>query len=547
MDIIKYKKIFLSNYPLLFFFIVLIGIFLIFMPKYMDDYWFMINLNDWFYKQNIPDITMGGNIFKEGIPWKQIFETWEFRWSHDNGRLGNIIATILLLCPKWVGSSICLCAWIWCMQLSFELTNIKIANSPLVSAAIILWTLLLPWSNHMGVMVFQFNYLIPSALSLYLIKYLNLLSISNPKIKRNRKDPKRYLYVFWAFFLGLIVGWWHEGFSIPVAFTILIFYFFFKQDRNIFIIFSLIGLFIGILILVIAPGTKLRAAYNDDVEIGFLMKASRIIIYNVGYYLYLFVLLMTTAKIKIRNLFRDKTVLFCLISGIFPILMATQFISEARVTWWTQVISIIGILYTLNKYWGKYWRVYRINNLFLIIPALIFIYAHLIISDIYVIHINKVTKEGIQSYITNPEKSNFGDVVTAYDLPMITLRMPDVAYSGDLNHSANFFEKWTGKKTFNIIPQDLRYIDSQSGRPLEGNLNARVKNNLVFFEAGKISVQNASFPFIECDFGNGYKNVYSSVFTFRSEKDGKNYIYVNIVPIWSDRYYRNIKGIKIIQ
>lgn len=50
------------------------GIFFIGMPKYCDDYWYMFHLQPWFESQGI-DVPSGGDIFRFGIPWEDIYQT----------------------------------------------------------------------------------------------------------------------------------------------------------------------------------------------------------------------------------------------------------------------------------------------------------------------------------------------------------------------------------------------------------------------------------------------------------------------------------------
>lgn len=48
------------------------GVFIIGMPKYIDDYWYMAPLKPWFDSQGIINPDKGGNIIEAGIPWSEI-------------------------------------------------------------------------------------------------------------------------------------------------------------------------------------------------------------------------------------------------------------------------------------------------------------------------------------------------------------------------------------------------------------------------------------------------------------------------------------------
>lgn len=84
------------------------GIFLIGMPKYLDDLWFLCSFGDWFRGNGVDYPTNDINLFSTEFPWKEIQETWRDHYMYDNARLGNIIVVLFLLLPKWIGSLICL-------------------------------------------------------------------------------------------------------------------------------------------------------------------------------------------------------------------------------------------------------------------------------------------------------------------------------------------------------------------------------------------------------------------------------------------------------
>ena len=48
------------------------GFFFIGMPKYYDDYMYMVHLRPWFASQGIDFPENGGDVFRAGIPWRGI-------------------------------------------------------------------------------------------------------------------------------------------------------------------------------------------------------------------------------------------------------------------------------------------------------------------------------------------------------------------------------------------------------------------------------------------------------------------------------------------
>ena len=68
-----------------------IGLFFIGMPKYTDDYWYMMHLRPWFESQDIIYPEDGGNILRGGIPFREIWATWSEHYGNDNIRFGNLL------------------------------------------------------------------------------------------------------------------------------------------------------------------------------------------------------------------------------------------------------------------------------------------------------------------------------------------------------------------------------------------------------------------------------------------------------------------------
>lgn len=531
------------NFWLLLLFTAAIGVFLIGMPKYTDDYWFLRNLSEWYYSQGIADATEGGNIFKAGMPWREVFQTQYELWKYDNVRLGNQLVVFFLLLPKWVGSGISLLAWIYTMFISFRMARVDIKCSALVFLAVIMWGVFVAWSNQMGSMVFQYNYVLATAVSLWLISLLNFWKPDNRESSRSRHSAvfSRFAAGAGCFIVGIIAGWWHEAFSISVFAGLCFLCLLFKECRNYKTFCAMAGLLIGIAILVEAPGTEIRAGgFNLD----FKSKIPYIVAYNLSYYIFLAVVLFVGYKHGWKRLLSDKLVLFCLINGLIPICISSIIYAEARVTWWSQIIAVIGMMRVLEDYRPRYWNSYSKGNLIWLIPLGMLTFIHLIVADVYVFKIRDYMHKGIMAFSENPEKTVFEDVVTCDDFPLISGRMPDVVMSAQLGWFANFLRPWSGKLNFNIIPSELRNATAGAGRQLKGDIGARELGGRVFMAAEGKDYLNCQFTWFDVDFGNGPVAVQAAVFRFYSEADGKEYIYINLLSPWFARHFKTIQAIE---
>ena len=130
----------------------------------------------------------------------------------DNGRLGNIVATPLLLLPKWIGSMIALCCLIFSIWGSLRLAGIYSIQSVLIPYALCMWMFLFPWWENMGALTYQFNYLFSMALCTWLLL----------RLFKAKPEPTGVFFSGWQlFFLGLFAGCSHEGMSVPILVGLL--------------------------------------------------------------------------------------------------------------------------------------------------------------------------------------------------------------------------------------------------------------------------------------------------------------------------------------
>lgn len=100
------------------------------------------------------------------------------------------------------------------------------------------------------------NYLWPSTLSVAFFILWNKLEY---------KGLKRYLYPIIAL-MSFILGWSHEGFSLPIIGGFVLYYFFFYNQFNKRLLWLFIPLLIGALILVVSPGNFNRLGEKSHIE-----------------------------------------------------------------------------------------------------------------------------------------------------------------------------------------------------------------------------------------------------------------------------------------
>lgn len=307
-------------------FCVGLGYFLIAMPKGLDDYWYSVYLRPWLesHGQLFPE--EGVNIFRTGVPWSEIIETWRYHISTDNARLGNMLVVFFLLLPKWVGSGLALFAWVYVMRGSFRLAGIDWRKSAWVPVMLFLWTFFMPWRNGMSSMVYQFNYMFPSALVVLLMEMLF------------KRENSRCLS---AFIVAFFIGWWHEGFGVPLAIALMALILMDKKCRRARFYSATAGVCAALVLLLAIPSSIHRAgelASGKGKEFAELMYDLAI---NVLYVMFVGLWLILGRRHK--KIEGKGLVLFLLILGLVPILIMFRTYSDTRVTWLSQMVSIIGV------------------------------------------------------------------------------------------------------------------------------------------------------------------------------------------------------------
>ena len=512
---------------------IFVGIFLIGMPKYTDDYMFMYHLRPWFESQGILLPENGGNMFKAGIPYEEIWTTWQERYQIDNTRLGNMIVVFFLALPKWVGSGLMFLGFIWVVVSGLRMIEIDVRRSATIPLAVFLFGIVVPWRNHMGSMDYQFNYL---GVSLMAFLFLWLLW-------RGGKGAAHMIVVSLT---GLLTGGWQEAVSLPIFLGLLVMALVYKDCRRKDILLGLIGLLMGIVWIFSSPGQLGRASDNADTmtwkfELEHFMRAA------MATYIFIIMLVVWLVTLwrsgRFKNmLLADKRMLFIVASGLPSVGLVLVTYTDARVGWWSTMAGIYGLLYILDKYYGNFWRKYNRNNMIIGGVLLVLVYAHWTVVDYCVIKMREVYTTGLARYVKNPDKVLYSRVIDKVEFPVITGNMPEVGLFTFGSYAAERYFENRGGRLISFIPEELRNVTSDTGELISGTAGMRRYKDRYFMPLHK----DFDKKDIYIDYGNGlhWQRVWKREFT--SERDGKDYVYVYLCENWYNYHFKNIKRIDIV-
>lgn len=514
-------KLLYFNYFLLGFFIIVLGIFLMMMPKHTDDYNFMYFLEPWFASQGIDVPENGGSFLKAGFPWKELVDSWQNRFYKDNSRLGNMLVIIFLCLPKWLGSGVALLCWTYAMIATLRMLNIDIRRSALVAVAVILWGFFMPWRNYMSSMVYQFNYLLATFINVIMLQML---------CNRNLRGT---LALAGFGIVSFLAGAWQEAFSIPILCGLGLLYICFRECRNKKMLICCICIILGIVWILISPGHRRRAGgaipeFLDRISLMYLIKAGMT---TLIYWAYVGMVIfgIVKNKIKIYGAGADKLNIFLLSSGFVSCLLVFIIDSDARVGWWSTFAGIAGIITLCRKYRPALAHAYPEKAIIFLTPLLLLLAVHFITVDYYVFKIRDLYLNGLYQYTKNPNGQIFSKIYDRNNIPLICGNMPDmIIFTSGNTHPAKYYRRDSSQKYMSFIPEELRYADISKGSAIPGSMNLRRYNGRYFrlLEDTTGYVYNL-YP-AHFDYGHGPVTHLVNGYQFTSQSDGRTYEYIYI-------------------
>lgn len=519
------------NVLLLVAFAVGIGVFIVAAPKHSDDYWYMLPLKSWFESQGIVWPEEGGNVFRAGVPFREMFSVWSEHYMIDNIRLGNVLSVFLLMFPKWVGSGLMVMCWIYCMFGTFSLAGLNWRKSRYIWLALVMWGFLMPWSDHMSSLVYQMNYIAPTALCVFFLKML--LSRTNNTVV--------------MFFLGLIIGLWHEGFAVPLVVGVTGLMFLDSNRRNREYYAGISGICIGLACILTSPGVlkNINAISDKNEGIGIII-ILKTLLSTLPYWVMVAILSWSILVKRKKYLIKDRFLIVALVSGFVPVLFMIILRTEPRVVWWTQFVSIAGLLKLVNVL--DKWQFITSGFVDIIAFVLvILLFIRLIVADYSVVKLKLNMGYAISEYHDKPRNSIFVNVDDVRTVPLINIGMINPGmYTYDMEAVRSYY--LYGNKparSFMMIPERLRSVDENSGHEVPGEPGYRIIDGYLFnvLDDSESDYRNG---WLIIDYGKGPRKIQFVSMQFRPKGANKDFRYVYPYARWNELRYGTINSIRHI-
>ena len=245
-------------------------------------------------------------------------------WLNVNGRLANILFTVLLLLPKWLLA--CICGCFTAMMYSETIKQSGLSKN-FTSAAILAGVMLfaLPWWDYMMLFDCQFNYVFSCGMCLWAFRMIYT-------------KPKSKLHLAVLSFACLACGMMHEAASFPlcIAVSLSIFLSGEKPNKVLFASFAT-----GSLLVTFSPGIIIRALESgsktpDDTLLMLLLKSdSAALLVALG-------IIIVVIRGKFRSFAASKTGVLAIASVISMAIGSASGII-GRTGWFAQTYAFIVI------------------------------------------------------------------------------------------------------------------------------------------------------------------------------------------------------------
>ncbi len=471
------------------------AVFLCGMPGYSDDFWY------------------AGDIIRHGAgdSLQGIFRTISLHFHGDNARIANMVFCFFLLLPKIAGSALASVIWAYSVVAGLKLADIRATSaSVLVIPAVFLFSFTLPWYDLTGTECYQFNYVVPTGLSVaFLLIFFE------------RQDSN----VLVSIVLSLLTGAWNEAFSIPLlcgcgaAFVTsgrL------KSRRNLLM---LICLATGICFLMLAPAFRVRLHNVTSANAYTADEFVRVIARNPAFLLMLAAAIVSVFKSGRKSVIFNPINTALWVSAIT--MSAIHLISSrsAHAGWWTQFASVLVILSVARQFLqdGECWP--RWKFLLVAVPGTLLTLSHWVMVDIHALRIRGQMEQALAAFKKNPHETVFLPLTIDLDSPLICTLAPDFTVFLTPFNNELITRYFDNGHSFSVIPSGLEYADIPHSRPIDGNTEIRVSDSGLLFAPTE---REKVFEFrADVDFGRIHASDVKIVgYPFVSKADGKRYAFI---------------------
>lgn len=423
-----------------------IGIGLFFFPAISDDIGYMLPFKDYI------------NGLSNDL-WTPTFRSIVSRYQGDNARFANVFMILFSPWPRWIPQFISILAVFVIIYTGAKIGEFE-KRLEIYTLYISSFLIFYPWIDQLYLVDFQLNYIWSTGLALIIVyrwlKFFNSFS-------------------WFTFLLCLFVGFWHEAFAGGLSVASVVLIILFKKFRISYQISYTLAFLPGIFYLMYPRfGGPIWFYFSTRVSILLFMGLPLLtfcIIWIIGS------LILSKQKRMLNPLF--ITLLALGFSGVgfmivFPLGPRTGALGI--------IACLIGICAALNCLFP---RVKRSVSVSLTIVFSVFIITHVFAVDYQCYKAFYYTRETIELYKENPQKTHFVDMAMRSHAPIICFQKPYYDWFGHYK-TVSMFNSLYGydDEPFMVAPKELENVDISLCKPIQGT--SGINNYKGYFIGPKI-------------------------------------------------------------
>lgn len=430
-------------------FILLLAAGFIVMPPFADDLW---------YYQDIYAARQNGTSAVSAA-----FDTIKYHYMYDNGRLANIVFSMSLILPRWIGSLLGAIAFGGALFIAYRLiedfSHRRIGFLTAISM-ISLSGLALPWYDYLYQQCYQFNYLMSTGFSMWAV----FLVLSSAKLK------KGHFPLIASFLTGIFAGGWHEGFGVPVFVGIIALGICRNEYRNLFVGNILAGMAIGITWVFTSPAAFERMGNSGSS----LSQFVTVMALHPVFMLLGIICIVLILKRKYSRIMHSPLFILLGVSVLISFVIHLASVRAPRAGWWCEFASIILIGYITAVCVTHVSKLLRVAGIGLIAVT----FVKLTVNDIYAWRYRAQYPRLVSEYRSSSNGVVFLDFIPEYASPIIAWMAPSFHLYYD-RYQRWMFAECYGDETKQpvIIPAELKNVVWNDGRPIDGNFPVRQFGN----------------------------------------------------------------------
>lgn len=440
-------------------------------PSYADDLWYGLR-NAHYIRGLVPD-----------VDWQGVAETIQEHFATDNARLPNVIMSVAVIMPKWICALISTLLWFYAIRKIFSLAGIGKGKGLLpVALGVFFISFLLPWFEAFGALAYQLAYIWGTAIVMWCMgRFVG----EHDKVNRSKRQAAL------CFAAGLLLGVWHEGFSVTfMAFGAMIT----VLDRHRYLnkrnVLMLAGCFIGTLYLFILSPAMDRA---DGLHEG--LSASKLMITALGEpafmllcLVWLILLCFRATRPRLKEASKRQALIFAIsltAGAAVNFMIHLLSVNSPRAGWCGQIFSIIAIIVLIGIAFPTRYNPGRQKGITVKAVAACLLLAisflRLGASDFYAIKLHNEFPRVIAEAGASPVHQAFTDFPTEFDAPLICAFFPDFTfYTAEANRKFMMHFYDFEDEGFAVVPSKLAQTALNAGQAIESDRQIRLFGPYLF-------------------------------------------------------------------